>query len=105
MLWIEIGAGRIPVIYTAEKRRYLVKPRELLKCYMFRCKADALQKLKNTPYKYEFAEIIRTALLEMPTIPEVRHVERRKAKRHVAFNRAAFNPHEKRNHVHRHTDL
>jgi hypothetical protein len=83
MLWVEVAAGVEPVIYRAEKRRYLVPPKSLLKCYMFRCKAHALLMLKTRPDRYEFAKVIYRTLRETVTIPEVYHVQRRKERRRV----------------------
>lgn len=86
MLWIELAGGVAPIIYLAKQCRYLVKPEHLIVRHSFRCKPEALQKLKRHPDKYQFAEEVRTALIGLPSIPRVYHVQRKRLRKIVLRN-------------------
>lgn len=77
MIFVEISAGAEPVIYRSKKRLYLVAKKYLLDCYTFSSKAHALRRLKAWPDRYEFSERVFLKLLEMPTVPQLYHVQRK----------------------------
>lgn len=80
MLFVEIAAGKMPVIYRSKMQLYLVARKYLLDCYVFSSKAHAMRCLKSWPDRYEFAKKVEFVLLEMPTVPQLHYVQR-KAKR------------------------
>lgn len=90
MLWVEIAAGASPVIYQSKRRLYLVSRKYLLKCYAFGNKAHAFQMLKKHPDRYEFSKFIQIVLLEMPTVPQIYWVQRRKLRKHVSQQIQSF---------------
>jgi len=80
-LFIEIAPGVDPVIYKSKCRLYLVPRKYLLACYVFACKAQALQLLTKYPSRFEFGKAAQSALRSLPSIQPVHWVQRQPIRR------------------------